>query len=87
MPYRLIDEVLNETILKQLGLALHRIEEKKKDKNYEGGIKEFIVQGMMEIKGISCLSSRDKTHNHLLAGDKSGNVYLLDPAKKSVFSK
>lgn len=41
----------------------------------------------MDSEGISCFSNRTKSHNHLLAGDKSGNVYLLDPAKKTIFSK
>lgn len=34
MPYRLIDEVLNEAILKQVYLGVHEIEKKKKDPNY-----------------------------------------------------
>ena len=42
---------------------------------------------MMDIEGISCLSQPQKQHNHLLAGDKMGNVYLLDLAKRTVFSK
>ena len=41
----------------------------------------------MDIENITSLSVKTKSHNHLLAGDKSGNVYLLDPAKKSIFSK
>ena len=39
------------------------------------------------MERISCLSNPSKTHNHLLAGDKTGTVYLLDLAKKTIFSK
>lgn len=63
------------------------IENKKKDKNYEGGIKEFVCQNTIDVENIACFSNVSKHHNHLLAGDKCGNVYLLDLAKKSVFSK
>ena len=87
MPYRLIDEVLQETILYKLNLALHHLEEKKKDRNYEGEVKEYISQGTMDVENICCLSSKTKSHNHLLAGDKGWNLYLLDPAKKAIFSK
>ena len=32
-------------------------------------------------------SSSCNSHNHLLAGDKAGSIYLLDLAKKTVFHK
>lgn len=66
---------------------MYEIEEKKKDKNYEGTVKEYLSQSTIDIENIACFSSFSNTHNHLLAGDKSGNVYLLDLAKKIVFSK
>jgi hypothetical protein len=87
MPYSLINEVLNETFLHELNLKLHEIEQKKKDSNYEGSVKEYLGQNTIDIEGISCLSQPEKTHNHLLAGDKAGNLYLLDLAKKAIFSK
>lgn len=83
----MIVDVLNETILFKLNLRMHEIEEKKKDKNYEGPVQEYVSQTIMDIEGISCLSKPSKSHNHLIAGDKAGNVYLLDLAKRAVFSK
>ena len=56
LPYSIIDEVLNETILFQLNLKMHEIEEKKKNSNYEGSVKEYLGQNTMDIEGISCLS-------------------------------
>lgn len=66
---------------------MHEIEQKKKDENYEGPVPEYVGQNYMDIEGISTLSRPQKSHNHLLAGDKFGNVYLLDLAKRTVFSK
>ena len=86
-PYSMIVEVLNETILHKLSLEMHHIEQKKKNDNYEGGVKEYLGQNTIDVERISCVSHPAKTHNHLLAGDKSGTVYLLDLAKKTVFSK
>lgn len=48
-PYKLINEVLNETIMYKLNLSMFEIEEKKKDKNYEGGVKEMVLQNFIEI--------------------------------------
>ncbi len=39
MPYRLIDEVLNDSIMSQVYLGVHKIEKKKKDPNYEGAVR------------------------------------------------
>lgn len=86
-PYRLISEVLGETILYQLSLKMFEIQQKKKDKNYEGTTREYLSQNTIDVENISCLSAFSKHHNHLVAGDKTGNVYLLDLAKKVVFSK
>lgn len=83
----MINDVLNETIMYKLNLKMHEIEQKKKDDNYEGPVVEYVGQNLMDIEGISCLSQPQKAHNHLLAGDKFGNVYLLDLAKRTVFSK
>lgn len=66
---------------------MHEIEQKKKDENYEGPVPEYVGQNYMDIEGICTLSRPQKSHNHLLAGDKFGNVYLLDLAKRTVFSK
>jgi hypothetical protein len=50
-------------------------------------VKEYLSQNTIDVENIACFSSFSKHHNHLLAGDKSGSVYLLDLAKKIVFSK
>lgn len=71
----------------QLNLKMYEIEQKKKNENYEGVVGEYICSNFFDIEGISCLSVGQKTNNHLLAGDKSGNVYLLDLAKRAIFSK
>jgi hypothetical protein len=47
MPYRIIDEVLNEAIMSQVYLGVHEIEQKKKDNNYEGAVKELQSQGTL----------------------------------------
>jgi hypothetical protein len=86
-PYRLISDLLQETVLHGLSLNIYNIEQKKKDSNYEGNVREYISQNSIEVENISCLTSQSKSHNHLLAGDKSGHLYLLDLAKKIVFSK
>jgi hypothetical protein len=83
----MIVDVLNETIMYELNLKLHEIEQKKKDSNYEGSVSEYISQTLLDIEGISCLSKPHKSHNHLIAGGKSGTIYLLDLAKRVVFSK
>ena len=49
MPYCLIDEVLQETIILQLNLKMHEIEEKKKNPNYEGGVKEYLAHNTMDL--------------------------------------
>lgn len=36
---------------------MYEIEEKKKDKNYEGGVKEYAVQNIINVENICCLSS------------------------------
>ena len=86
-PYRLIAEVLRETVLHGLSVAMFEIEDKKKDKNYEGVVREYLSQNTIDVENVACLSSVSKLHNHLLAGDKNGAVHLLDLAKKIVFSK
>ena len=48
-PYRLIDELLQETVLHQLGLAMYRIEQKKKDSNYEGSVTEYLAQSTIDV--------------------------------------
>ena len=57
------------------------------DRNYEGGVKEYVAQSTIDVENVACLTSLSKHHNHLLAGDKNGTVFLLDLAKKIVFSK
>jgi hypothetical protein len=54
MPYRLIDEVLSESIMKQVYLGVHEIEKKKKDPNYEGAVKEIQSQGGDRVGGGEC---------------------------------
>lgn len=86
-PYSLINEVLEETVLHRLDLALFNIDQKNKDPNYEGAIKDYLSQNCIDIDSVSCVSAEPNQHNHLLAGDKKGTIYLLDLAKKVVFSK
>jgi hypothetical protein len=83
----MITEVLNETVIYHLNLRMHHIELKKKNGNYEGTVEEYISQTCLDLEGISCLSRPHKSHNHLLAGGKTGTIYLLDLAKRAVFSK
>ena len=86
-PYALVAEILGETVMHQLGLAMFEIEQKKKDSNYEGSIREYCCQNTIEIPNVACISSQANQHNHLLAGDRKGCLFLLDLAKKVVFSK
>lgn len=66
---------------------MFEIEQKKKDSNYEGQVKQYFSQNFMDLQSPACISSQSNHHNYLLAGDKNGTVYLLDLAKKVVFSK
>lgn len=86
-PYAMIVDVMQETILHKLNLSMHEIENKRKDENYEGNVKEYVAQNTIEIENICCLSEQSKTHNYLVVGDMAGQVYLLDLAKKVVFFK
>ena len=86
-PYGLISNVLEETIFHKLGLAMYEIDQKKKDSNYEGSVKDYYSQNSIDIPNVSCISSQSNQHNHLVAGDKNGTLFLLDLAKKVVFSK
>jgi hypothetical protein len=86
-PYGFIADILGETVLYKLGLAMFEIEQKKKDRNYEGTIREYASQNTIDIANVACLSSKANQHNHLLAGDQNGTLFLLDLAKKVVFSK
>ena len=36
---------------------------------------------------MACLSSESKYQNYLLAGDRKGNLLVVDVAKKSLFLK
>lgn len=84
MPYCLIDEILNEAIMSQVYLGVHDIEKKKKDPNYEGAVKELQSQGTLELEGISCMAQHQ---SHLILGDRTGTIYILDPSKKLILSK
>ena len=66
---------------------MFEIEQKKKDSNYEGSVKEYCSQNTIDLPNVACISSKSNQHNHLLAGDKNGTLFLLDLAKKVVFSK
>ncbi len=48
-PYSMINDVLNETIIYQLNLQMHEIQQKKKDDNYEGPVVEFVGQNFIDI--------------------------------------
>ena len=66
---------------------MFQIEQKKKDCNYEGSVKDYFSQNSIDIPAVACISDGSNSHNHLLAGDKNGTLLLLDLAKKVVFSK
>jgi hypothetical protein len=67
---------------------MYNIEEKKKNPNYEGRVQEYVAQSLIQIDHeIACLSSEPKYQNYLLAGDRKGNLLVIDVAKKSLFVK
>ena len=66
---------------------MFEINEKQNDGNYEGSVPDYFSQNLLDIDGVSCVSNNSNPHNHLLAGDKKGTLFLLDLAKKVVFSK
>ena len=43
-PYSLKSEALKEMILHKLDLTMFQIEQKKKDSNYKGSVKDYISQ-------------------------------------------
>ena len=88
-PYKFIDKVLKEDLLKGVYQKIFEIEKHKENPNYEGNLKELPPQGSFEYDGITCLTKSARyVSNHLFAGDKYGNIYLLDLNKKTqIFKK
>jgi hypothetical protein len=90
MPYRIIDEILNEEILSSaytrslpLIFVVFEILKYDKDPNYDGNLHESSFHSIYEIEGISCLSSDIRNNiNHVIIGDKFGGISVLDLNKK-----
>lgn len=59
-----------------------------KDPNYDGNLHESSYHSCYDIEGISYLSSDIRNNiNHVLVGDKFGNISVLDLNKKQVIMK
>ena len=72
--------------MSQVYVGVHEIEKKKKDPNYEGAVRELQSQGTLDLEGISCMT-RDHNQSHLILGDRTGTIYILDVSKKLILSK
>lgn len=69
-------------------LSIFEREKNKLDINFEGDITERLPSGVFEIDGITCLAHcHSNPYNSVLAGDKHGNIYLLDMSQKIQLNK
>lgn len=49
-------------------------------------MRELQSQGTLELEGVSHMA-RDPQQSHLILGDRTGTVYVLDVGKKLILSK
>ena len=54
-PYRFINKLVSESIMKPVSNAITLIEERKKTTEYEGFIKEVKATGYMDVPAVTCL--------------------------------
>jgi hypothetical protein len=50
-------------------------------------VPEYVAQTQIEIDEVSALCSTTKFQNYLIAGDRKGQILIIDIAKKSLYCK
>lgn len=75
-------------ILKEVYSNIFEIEKYKENPNYEGHLKQLPPQGSFELDGITFMTKNNNNPNNIIiAGDKFGNLLLLDLNKKTQIQK
>lgn len=86
-PFRMIQEVLEEEIMKKTNAKIDEVESLRSNPSYEGHLKKASPSGGYEIDNITCFSQQDNALGYVLAGDAFGSVYLLDIVNKAKLSR
>lgn len=89
MPYRAINEIIEEDILSSVWVRTREIEKYKLDPSYDASLPKLLPSGeVSSIPGISAVAeAAGNPMKHLFLGDRSGNIFILDQNKKSVVAK
>lgn len=82
-PFRFINELLEEVIMRNVNHKIDEIDELKTNPSYEGNVARIQPSGAYEIDNILCFSQEENALGYVLAGDSAGGVYLLDIANKA----
>lgn len=54
-PYRFINKLLDQHIMKPVFNRITEIERQKKTPEYEGNLKEVSATGFMDLDGVTCI--------------------------------
>ncbi|KAL4431821.1 hypothetical protein ABPG74_015261 [Tetrahymena malaccensis] len=89
MPYRYIDELINDEIIKQVLVKVGEIEKQKCDPSYDGQLKVIPPSGDIDsLKSATFISEpKGNPSKHIIMGDKFGNIFIFDQNKKQIVSK
>ncbi|KAL4468863.1 hypothetical protein ABPG72_008790 [Tetrahymena utriculariae] len=89
MPYRYIDELIKDEIIKQVLVQIGEIEKQKLDPSYDGLLKVIPPSGDIDsLKSATCISEpKGNPSKHIILGDKFGNIFIFDQSKKQIVSK
>lgn len=82
-PFRFINELIEEVIMRNVNLKIDEIDELKTNPSYEGNVAKIQPSGAYEIDNILCFSQEENSLGYVLAGDNTGGVFLLDIANKA----
>lgn len=86
-PFRFINQVLEESIMRNVNTKIEEIDQLKTNPSYEGNVTKIQPTGAYEIDGITCFSQEENSLGYVMAGDNSGNLYLLDISNKARLTK
>lgn len=89
-PFNFINKCLEDLIIKRAFEQIVKIENKKKEPEYEGFLKTIYSTGFIDINGITSVNSlhnKQLQTTKFILGDKQGTVHLLDTSRKNVLDK
>jgi hypothetical protein len=85
---RFVSRIVYDTILRNVNEKIHSILEFEKKPGYDGLVKEVNPSGVFDYDHFSYFhKDNNNPFNVLIAGDKQGNVLLLDLNKKTAIVK